>query len=92
MTALAAARKVEVADIKRKLQSSGSPALTRATSATASAAVARLTDTSKYTGTHKLRFDAEGKGRGLEGRVDKPKPSGYVTGYKDADSFDAKHH
>lgn len=28
----------------------------------------RLTDTSRYGGTHKLRFDKEGKGRGLDGR------------------------
>ena len=30
--------------------------------------VSRMTDTSKYTGTHKQRFDAEGKGKGLEGK------------------------
>jgi hypothetical protein len=30
----------------------------------------KLTDTSKYTGTHKLRFDEDGKGKGLAGRVD----------------------
>jgi p25-alpha len=29
----------------------------------------RLTDTSKYTGSHKERFDAEGKGRGREGNI-----------------------
>jgi hypothetical protein len=28
----------------------------------------RLTDSSKYTGAHKLRFDADGKGRGKAGR------------------------
>ncbi|OUM56847.1 hypothetical protein PIROE2DRAFT_18372, partial [Piromyces sp. E2] len=28
----------------------------------------RLTDPSKYTGSHKERFDANGKGRGLAGR------------------------
>ncbi|KAJ3275176.1 hypothetical protein HK104_003950 [Borealophlyctis nickersoniae] len=28
----------------------------------------RMTDTSLYTGTHKLRFDEEGRGRGAEGR------------------------
>ncbi|KNC96072.1 uncharacterized protein SPPG_08463 [Spizellomyces punctatus DAOM BR117] len=33
--------------------------------------VDRLTDTSKYTGTHKLRFDEAGRGRGAEGR-DRP--------------------
>ena len=28
----------------------------------------RLTDTSKYTGSHKERFDESGKGKGKEGR------------------------
>lgn len=31
--------------------------------------VSRLTDTKLYTGAHKARFDDEGKGRGLAGRV-----------------------
>ncbi|TPX57673.1 hypothetical protein PhCBS80983_g03683 [Powellomyces hirtus] len=35
------------------------------------AIVDRLTDTSKYTGTHKLRFDEAGQGRGAAGR-DRP--------------------
>uniref|UniRef100_A0A194AJT2 Uncharacterized protein n=1 Tax=Pinctada fucata TaxID=50426 RepID=A0A194AJT2_PINFU len=35
----------------------------------ASDATARLTDTKKYTGAHKERFDAEGKGKGAEGRT-----------------------
>jgi len=30
--------------------------------------VDRLTDTSKFTGTHKARFDEDGKGKGLDGR------------------------
>jgi hypothetical protein len=30
---------------------------------------ARLTDTSKYTGSHAHSFDADGKGRGLAGRA-----------------------
>ena len=53
----------------------------------------RMTDTSKYTGTHKLRFDEEGKGRGLAGRDSVAKGHGmspgsvssqqaYVSGYK----------
>ena len=28
----------------------------------------RMTDTSKYTGSHKERFDESGKGKGLAGR------------------------
>jgi hypothetical protein len=30
----------------------------------------KLTDTSLYTGAHKARFNADGKGKGLAGRVD----------------------
>ena len=30
--------------------------------------LARLTDTRRYTGAHKHRFDDQGKGRGLSGR------------------------
>ena len=52
-----------------------------------------MTDTSLYTGSHKCKFDEEGKGRGLEGRDSIAKGKGmvpgsvssqqaYVTGYK----------
>ena len=51
-----------------------------------------MTDTSKYTGSHKLRFDEEGKGKGLEGRDSLVKGKGktpsiaaqqpYVQGFK----------
>lgn len=53
--------------------------------------VDRLTDTSKYTGAHKQRFDESGKGRGIEGREDVNDNSGYVTGYKEKDTYDKKH-
>ena len=54
--------------------------------------VDRLTDTSKYTGSHKERFDESGKGKGLEGRkdFDDKASSGYVGGYKGKDTFDSK--
>ena len=42
--------------------------------------VDRMTDTSKYTGTHKHRFDEEGKGKGLEGRDSIAKGKGMVAG------------
>eukprot|EP00026_Physarum_polycephalum_P016380 Phypoly_transcript_17269.p1 GENE.Phypoly_transcript_17269~~Phypoly_transcript_17269.p1 ORF type:complete len:105 (+),score=23.55 Phypoly_transcript_17269:456-770(+) len=42
----------------------------------------RLTDPSKYTGAHKNRFDANGKGKGIDGRVDRADGSGYVQGSK----------
>ena len=51
----------------------------------------RLTDTSKYTGAHKERFGADGKGKGLEGRVDKADDSGYVGAYKGDKSYDKTH-
>ncbi|XP_053390052.1 tubulin polymerization-promoting protein family member 2-like isoform X1 [Mercenaria mercenaria] len=41
-----------------------------------------LTDTTKYTGSHKLRLDEAGKGRGKVGRSDEGKKSGYVASYK----------
>ena len=49
--------------------------------------VERLTDVSKYTGSHKLRFDESGKGRGLAGRKDVADSSGYVQGYQNKDSY-----
>jgi hypothetical protein len=36
----------------------------------AQAVTARLTDTSKYTGSHKERFDEKGNGKGIHGRKD----------------------
>jgi hypothetical protein len=49
--------------------------------------VDRLTDTSKYTGIHKQRFDETGKGKGIAGRKDVVDASGYVSGYQNKDSF-----
>ena len=43
--------------------------------------VDRLTDTSKYTGSHKERFDESGKGKGLEGRDSAAKGDGMAAGY-----------
>ena len=55
--------------------------------------VDRLTDTSKYTGSHKERFDESGKGKGIEGRVDRDDKAaeGYVGGYKGKDTYDKTH-
>ena len=39
-----------------------------------------MTDTSLYTGSHKHRFDEEGKGKGLEGRDSIAKGKGMVPG------------
>lgn len=50
----------------------------------------RLTDTSKYTGSHKERFDGSGKGKGLGGRADLVDNTGYVGNYKGANTYDKK--
>ena len=61
----------------------------------------RLTDTSKYTGAHKHRFDASGHGLGIAGR-DLPakgqgmspgsvsSQQGYVQGYRNEGTYGRK--
>ncbi|KAF4526041.1 hypothetical protein B566_EDAN000835 [Ephemera danica] len=53
--------------------------------------VDRLTDTTQYTGAHRQRFDATGRGRGREGREDDHKNTGYVAAYKQKDTYDKTH-
>ncbi|KAK1788229.1 hypothetical protein P4O66_015973 [Electrophorus voltai] len=53
-------------------------------------AVDRLTDSSKYTGSHKERFDESGRGRGRAGREEMPDTSGYVGAYKGQGTYDSK--
>ncbi|KAL6463211.1 hypothetical protein MHYP_G00276020 [Metynnis hypsauchen] len=62
------------------------PANVGVTKVTKAAAVDRLTDSSKYTGSHKERFDESGKGKGKVGREDIPDTSGYVSAYKGSSS------
>ncbi|XP_053127561.1 tubulin polymerization-promoting protein family member 3 isoform X1 [Hemicordylus capensis] len=66
------------------------PANVGVTKAKAVGAVERLTDTSKYTGSHKERFDESGKGKGKSGRETIVDSSGYVAAYKNAGTYDAK--
>ncbi|BFZ02675.1 hypothetical protein BsWGS_05714 [Bradybaena similaris] len=54
------------------------------------ATTARLTDVKGYTGAHKERFGADGKGKGIEGRKDLADTSGYVGNYKGAGTYDKK--
>lgn len=54
------------------------------------AAVDRLTDSTKYTGSHKERFDDSGKGKGKAGREEIPDTSGYVSAYKGSGSYEDK--
>lgn len=58
--------------------------------AVASPTVSRLTDTTKFTGSHKERFDDTGRGKGKAGRVDIVDTSGYVSGYKHQGSYEKK--
>ncbi|KAI6178257.1 P25-alpha [Aphelenchoides besseyi] len=51
----------------------------------------RLTDTKKYTGSHKERFDESGKGKGKAGRVDIVENTGYVSSYKAQGTYDKIH-
>uniref|UniRef100_A0A1B6JCI0 TPPP family protein n=1 Tax=Homalodisca liturata TaxID=320908 RepID=A0A1B6JCI0_9HEMI len=87
---LATTKKVDPQSLKDKLVNCGMPGTNMATQAVKTGAVDRLTDTSKYTGSHKQRFDEEGKGRGIAGREDIKDDSGYVQGYKEKDTYDAK--
>lgn len=88
---LAKMKKVEAEEIRNKMVNCGLPGTSGTTSAVKTAAVDRLTDASKYTGSHRLRFDETGRGRGIEGRKDVQDGSGYVQGYGNKDSYD-KHH
>eukprot|EP00092_Neocalanus_flemingeri_P023462 GFUD01025442.1.p1 GENE.GFUD01025442.1~~GFUD01025442.1.p1 ORF type:complete len:284 (+),score=100.29 GFUD01025442.1:76-927(+) len=86
---IATTKKMDVNTIKTKLVECGEPGFTGGTKVAKSAAIDRLTDTSKYGGAHKERFDSSGKGRGKEGRED-AKSDGYVAGYKNKKGADDK--
>jgi len=76
-----------------ELIAAGKPTAKGATKAVKGGAVDRLTDTSKYTGSHKERFDESGKGKGLDGRreMDKKASEGYVGGYQGMETYDKSH-
>lgn len=84
---LAKSKKIEVQEIKTKLTNCGLPGHHGVGPVKATGTVDRLTDTSKYTGTHKQRFDETGKGKGIAGRKDVPDSSGYVSGYQNKGNF-----
>ncbi|KAM8946393.1 tubulin polymerization-promoting protein family member 3 [Pelodytes ibericus] len=73
-----------------KLVAGKEPVSTGVTKAASVAAVERLTDTTKYTGSHKERFDPTGKGKGKSGRETIVENTGYVGAYKHAGTYDAK--
>jgi len=84
-------KKVDLEEMKSKMTNCGSPGLTGVATGGKSATVERLTDTSRYTGAHKQRFDESGKGRGIAGRKDISESSGYVQGYQHKDSYNKNH-
>ncbi|XP_011500524.1 PREDICTED: TPPP family protein CG45057 [Ceratosolen solmsi marchali] len=85
---LAKSKKVEIVNIKNLMANCGPPGVTGSSmGGKAASTVDRLTDVSKYTGSHKQRFDEMGKGRGIAGRKDLPDQSGYVQGYQNKDSY-----
>ncbi|KAJ3592802.1 hypothetical protein NHX12_005141 [Muraenolepis orangiensis] len=53
-------------------------------------AVDRLTDSSRFTGSHKERFDSSGRGRGREGREELVENTGYVGAYRNAGTYQEK--
>jgi hypothetical protein len=84
------------ADGVKKLEAkiaAGKPKVKNTTKAVKAGAVDRLTDTTKYTGSHKERFDDSGKGKGLDGRreMDTKADSGYVGGYQGMETYDKTH-
>lgn len=81
----------EIDDIIDKLSKVESPTVNSAAKASTDGVYSRLTDHTKYTGAHKERFDAEGKGKGKAGREDVKDNSGYVGAYKNAGTYDKVH-
>ncbi|RZC39396.1 p25-alpha domain containing protein [Asbolus verrucosus] len=88
---LASQKSIPVAELTEKLTTCGLPGTTKTTQAVNVGGVDRLTNTSQYTGTHKERFDKEGKGRGIAGRENVTDNAGYVGGYKGKDTYDKTH-
>ncbi|KAA0194224.1 hypothetical protein FBUS_07542 [Fasciolopsis buskii] len=68
-----------ISEIVSKIENT-TPVPHGATKVSSDATTSRLTDVKGFTGSHKERFDAAtGRGRGLEGRTDKP-PAFTATG------------
>ncbi|XP_047365725.1 tubulin polymerization-promoting protein homolog isoform X2 [Vespa velutina] len=90
---LAKSKKVDFVEMKNKMANCGAPGVTVGASGAGKAAstVDRLTDVTKYTGSHKQRFDESGKGKGIAGRKDLPDQSGYVQGYQNKDTYNKGH-
>lgn len=88
---IAESKKTDVETIKAKIGSSSGPSTAGTTGVANKNITDKMTDTSNYTGSHKERFDEDGKGKGADGRTDKVDNSGYVGNYKGKDTFDQTH-
>ncbi|CAL1604659.1 unnamed protein product [Knipowitschia caucasica] len=73
-----------------KLIEGKGPANAGVTKVDKTGAVDRLTDTSRYTGSHKERFDVSGRGRGRGGREDLVENTGYVSSYRHQGTYESK--
>ncbi|XP_074645210.1 tubulin polymerization-promoting protein family member 2-like [Tubulanus polymorphus] len=90
---VAKAKKKSAEDVQKAIMDKicgGSAAAHGTTKTVKAGGVDRLTDTSKYTGAHKERFDCEGKGKGIAGREDVAKNTGYVGNYQGEGTYDKK--
>jgi len=81
----------ELDAITERLAKLDAPSVNSAAKASADGVYSRLTDHTKYTGAHKERFDAEGKGKGKAGRAEVNDETGYVGAYKNKDTYDKSH-
>ncbi|KAF3839830.1 hypothetical protein F7725_018547 [Dissostichus mawsoni] len=79
-----------LAELARKKYKEKTGEEAEAERAVASPTVSRLTDPTKFTGSHKERFDDTGRGKGKAGRVDVVDTSGYVSGYKHRGTYEKK--
>lgn len=87
-------KKTDLDGAKEQLREKMAAAKTKMHGTTAASKVGgvdRLTDTSKYTGSHKERFDESGKGKGAAGRSDTSQNTGYVGSYKGSGTYDKTH-
>jgi len=91
LTDLAKYKNTDLAAMKDKMRNCGTPGTRGTTSVAKGGAVSRLTDAKGFTGSHRQRFDGAGKGRGAAGRRDDPDKSGYVSGYKNKDTYSKTH-
>ncbi|CAL8361233.1 tubulin polymerization-promoting protein family member 3 [Gadus morhua] len=73
-----------------RLVANKEPANIGVTKVLKAAAVDRLTDSSRFTGSHKERFDSSGRGRGREGREELVENTGYVGAYRNAGTYEEK--